>query len=293
MISIVTAYYNRKKLFIRTLDNIVKYADKIDYEIIAVDDGSDEHERLEDLTDIYPHLKVIRLEKKDKWYTNACIPFNIGFRASKGDKIIFQNPECMHYHNVLAHVENNLNENDYISFGCFSLSKEDTVNIANISEDENKVKEMIAKSNHVVKNDGDSGWYNHSVHRPVGYHFCAAITAKDLMDLGGFDERFALGYGYDDDELMFRIRDKGMNIIITDNILVFHQNHYNPNAAPGEEHLKYKSLLAEKNKNMLLYVTHSRLTYRANYLKTSLSYIQESTRPGFIKRLVYKIYKML
>lgn len=44
MISIVTAYYNRKKLLIRTLDGLKKYKGKIDFEFIAVDDASEDEE---------------------------------------------------------------------------------------------------------------------------------------------------------------------------------------------------------------------------------------------------------
>lgn len=62
MISIVTAYYNRKKIFIRTLESISEseYTDK--YEVVVIDDGSREEERLEDQIIRFPFLKVIRLE---------------------------------------------------------------------------------------------------------------------------------------------------------------------------------------------------------------------------------------
>ena len=65
MISIVTAYYNRKKLFYETLKSINRSAFK-DIEIIAVDDASSPEERIEDLMDEFPYLKVYRLEKKHK-----------------------------------------------------------------------------------------------------------------------------------------------------------------------------------------------------------------------------------
>ena len=66
---------------------MITYYGKVDFEVIAVDDGSDELERLEDLQVVFPFLRVIRLEKQNKWYKNPCIPFNIGFEAVKGDKI--------------------------------------------------------------------------------------------------------------------------------------------------------------------------------------------------------------
>ena len=43
MISIVTAYYNRKRLFLRTLQSISLNYGKIDFEVIVVDDGSDDN----------------------------------------------------------------------------------------------------------------------------------------------------------------------------------------------------------------------------------------------------------
>ena len=55
MISIVTAYYNRKKLFIKTLESFEKSKYK-NFEVVVVDDCSDEDERLEDLVEKFPFL---------------------------------------------------------------------------------------------------------------------------------------------------------------------------------------------------------------------------------------------
>ena len=57
MISIVTAYYNRKQLFINTLKSIKAQNSTYLLEVIAVDDGSEETERLEDLVSEFPFLK--------------------------------------------------------------------------------------------------------------------------------------------------------------------------------------------------------------------------------------------
>lgn len=227
MISIVTAYYNRKELFERTLRSIAKQNFGGGLEVIAVDDGSDENERLESLIKKFPFLKVIRLEKKNKWYHNSCIPFNIGFRAAKGDKIIIQNPECLHFGNILEYTEANLNENIYLSFACFSLDKESTENLDILLESPSKIIEIIKADDHIVENDGDAGWYNHSVHRPEAYHFCTAISGKALNRLKGFDERFALGIAYDDNEFIERVK-KILDVRFVDDEVILHQNHYSP-----------------------------------------------------------------
>ena len=257
MISIVTAYYNRKKLFVNTLQSIINQQFTEDFEVIAVDDGSREEERLEDLTETFPFLKVIYLDPSKKWYKNSCIPFNIGFRAAKGDKIIIQNPECYHLGNILKYSHKNLNERNYLSFGCFSLDKEVTDHL-DIFISQRKIEQIIIENAHVVKDDGSLGWYNHSVHRPDALHFCTAISKKALDKLQGFDERFALGIAYDDNEFIQRVRQK-LNVEFIDSEIVLHQNHYTPQSTSYAQNPQ-KEVLMHRNQ----YIFANRLS-RLNY----------------------------
>lgn len=267
MISVVTAYYNRKSLFIRTLDSFCSSIGKINFEVIAVDDGSDENERLEDLVDKYPFLKVIRLERENKWYSNSCIPFNIGFSHCIGDKVIIQNPECYHFGNILEHVDKNLKRNEYLSFGCYSLDKETTEKT--IIENYNYISDEINSCKRSHRYDGDSGWYNHSIYRPSAFHFCSAIKYEDLMELGGFDERYALGNSFDDDEFLWRIRCKKMEVKIIDNFIVLHQNHYQKKLNEfGNDILNAQNLNDKyfRNKQLYNYITKGNNTFKANIL---------------------------
>lgn len=223
MISIVTAYYNRKNLFIKTLETISNSEYK-DIEVIAVDDCSDDEHRLEDLTELFPFLKVIRLEKKDKWYVNPCVPFNIGFKNAVGDKIIIQNPECFHANDIISFVDKNLSDQNYLSFGCYSINELTTSVISEI-KDHSEILNERTYLHRAVTYDGDEGWYNHSNYRPCGFHFCCAITKKNLDELGGFDERYAEGIAFDDDELLHRIKLK-LNLQFVDNFVAVHQWHY-------------------------------------------------------------------
>lgn len=265
MISVVTAYYNRKKLFTRTLKSMLPYYGKIDFEVIVVDDGSDEAERLEDLQNDYPFLRVIRLEKQNKWYKNPCIPFNIGFEAVKGDKVIIQNPECYHFGAILAYVDTHLKENEYLSFGCFSIDKLNTDDDA-LFFDEKNIAKLIENNNRSFTTDGDLGWYNHSKFRPEAFHFCAAMMSTDLFDLGGFDERYAKGVGYDDDELIWRIKNKKMQIKFIDDQIVLHQNHY---VAPDDlvEANKRRFESYKRNKLIFEQITKCNSHWKVNYIE--------------------------
>lgn len=277
MISVVTAYYNRKKLFTRTLKSMLPYYGKIDFEVIVVDDGSDEAERLEDLQTDFPFLRVIRLEKQNKWYKNPCIPFNIGFEAVKGDKVIIQNPECYHFGAILAYVDAHLKENEYLSFGCFSLDKT-TTNSEELLFDKENIEKLISENDKTFVKNGDLGWYNHSKFRPEAYHFCAAMTKQDLYDLGGFDERYAKGVGYDDDDFIWRIRQKKMNIKFVDDVIVLHQNHYNysENKIEAEDMIRQILDSYKRNKAIFEEITQRSNLYKVNYLGESYDNVNVS-----------------
>jgi glycosyltransferase involved in cell wall biosynthesis len=239
-VSIVSAYHNRKNLLINTLKSISKSKHN-DFEFIIVDDASSEEHRLEDLLKEYSFLKLIRIEPENKWYVNPCIPFNIGFKNATGDIIILQNPECFHTDDIISYVVNNLKEDDYFSFGCFSLDENKTnIFCNNIDVD---ISQLIV--NKSVTGNSSDGWYNHSIYRNVGYHFTSAIYKKKLDELGGFDENYSKGIGYDDDEFLRRVK-KICNFRMIDNPLVLHQYHYNFSKINPEIHNK----LVETNRNL-------------------------------------------
>lgn len=232
MISIVTTYHNRKNLFINTLESL-NQSEIQDYEIIAVDDTSSPEHRIEDLTDIYPKLRVIRVEKEEKWWVNPCINFNKGFKEAKGEIIVMQNPECKHMGDVLK-VASQIEKNEYYSFACYSIDEETT----------NNKKELII-NNRAPRRDGELAWYNHSVYRPKGYHFCSVINKENLDKLKGFDERYAEGIAYDDDEFIHRVRVLGLQIKIIDYPFVIHQWHQSVNYS----HLDAENLI-KRNRDL-------------------------------------------
>lgn len=224
-ISIVTAYYNRKQLLINTLNSIVK-SQHDDYEFIIVDDASDEEHRIEDLLIRYPFIKLIRVNREDKWYFNPCIPFNMGFKKASGEIILIQNPECLHVGDILKYTNNNLQIGNYFSYSCYSVDLPTTQKFSTYDLTVNEILNNVPLYNKSVTSDGEMSWYNHPYYRPVGYHFCSAITKKDLIDLDGFDEKYAWGIGYDDDDFLRRVKGK-LNFQFVENPFVIHQYHYN------------------------------------------------------------------
>lgn len=259
-ISIVSGYYNRKELFYQTLKSITKSKFK-DFEFIVVDDGSSEDQRLDDLQPEFPFLKIIRLKKENKWYINPCITFNIGIREAKGEIIVLQNPECLHVHDILSYFDEHVDNSNYISMSAYGLNPELTATLPQYCEN-GTLQEFFSSLPQKAYIGGTAlGWYNHSKFRPVHFHFCSAMSRTSMSKLNGFDERYAQGVGYDDDEIIVRIRMLGLKLIIEDNLSVIHQYHPSLWTAPNTAEL------CERNRIILHTKTIREGKYHANFLK--------------------------
>lgn len=213
MISIVMTYFNRLPQLLNTLDSLCQYDD---FNVVIVDDNSPEQLDL----NIYPFdIHVLRLNRKV--CLNPAPVFNFGFnhaiKECKADIIILQNAECYHVGNILSAVRNELTDKNYLSFAAYSLAKGQNITFRDFN-------------NKGAISNGDSAWYNHSVFRPEAFHFCCAITASNLCKLNGFDERFALALGWEDNYFIHQVKTLGLDIRIIDNPFVLHQYHYDNKA---------------------------------------------------------------
>jgi len=243
-ISVVITHFNRPHLLHTTLLSIGNFSNNKNVEVIIVDDASsdDNYDLLHDVIDnvelTFPNLKVLLLSisPKQKTWVNPCIAFNKGINITLGDIVILQNAENMWIDSIDSHILQTLKPNDYSVYSCYSISLEKTNNLLALLNDlkypcvnlRNYIDKMISPINNKPANiDGDDSWYQHYDIRNVNYHFCSAIYKKDLLEIGKFDERYAYGIGYDDDDLLQKIKQKGLNIVNYNFPYVIHQNHSN------------------------------------------------------------------
>jgi hypothetical protein len=126
--------------------------------------------------------------------------------------IIIQNPECCHMGDVLQYTLDNLTNDNYLTFHCYAATKAET-------------RVMQSGEPLPMFTEKKSRWYNHVVERPYAYHFTTAITRKNLIELNGFDERYAAGFNYDDDEFIQRIKKKELQIQFVEDPWTIHQYH--------------------------------------------------------------------
>jgi glycosyltransferase involved in cell wall biosynthesis len=214
-IVIVMTYFNRQYQLTKTLQSISQTKHR-DFEVIIIDDCS---EKMPSIANYHFLISVYRTKNK-KWIDGSPA-YNLGILHAieeNPDIIILQNAETYHVGDVIKYVSDNIKDNNYISFGCYNLSKEFTFKKHDIN--------AIIKNNnvHAVNNDNNA-WLNHKTIRQMGYHWCSAITIENLTKLNGFDERFCDGYCFEDDEFLARVKMMGLKVEITDFPFVVHQWH--------------------------------------------------------------------
>lgn len=207
MIAIVMTYFNRQEQLIKTLESFKKY-DPSEFIVVIVDDGSANDIKL-------PLFKfdITVLKVENKTWIQGDPAYNMGFHYAllKDPKIvIIQNAECYHLGDVLSYAKR-VDDKTYISFGCYSQGRGEAIG--------------SVINNRCASFGGESAWYNHPIHRPVGFHFCSAITGNNLKKLNGFDERFSFASGSDDNYLLHQVRCLGLEIEITADPFVIHQWH--------------------------------------------------------------------
>jgi glycosyltransferase involved in cell wall biosynthesis len=230
-LSIVTAYRNRRDIFKRVLESVNASAFK-DFEFIAVDDASEEEHRIEDLQNEFKFLKVVRIEPEKRIWCNPCVPFNKAIDLATADIILLQTSECIHTGDIINNsmLSFPLKEKAYRSIGCYSLDKPTTDRVAKVSPYQDsyyeKLVEAIGPTGTLPVAEGILSWYQHSRYRNTCYHFATFVHRKILTDLNGFDERFATGHCFDDDEFICRLQRYGVELECIDFPFVAHQYHY-------------------------------------------------------------------
>ena len=211
-ISIVIAYINRKPQILFTLKTINESKYK-NIEVIIVDDGSDDDQKLNDIINNFDFkIILVEIDKNEKKWLNPCVAYNIGFKKASGDIIIIQNPEVCHIGDCITFISNNLIKGDWLSFNCYGLNDfNDNDNLYKLFKESefNNIYDFIYNRDNIiggnsVHNDNPGGWINHYQKLFVAYHYLAAIYKDDLFKKmnGGFYDGYRHGICWDDNDFI-------------------------------------------------------------------------------------------
>jgi hypothetical protein len=239
--SILIVYNNNKNIIIQILNRFEKkYKNNYNYEIIIVDNASNE-ENILDKSILDNYCFDIKYLYLDNYEINNSICYNKGFNFATGNIIIIQNAECLHLSNILENIKDlNFKDNFYIvpTISCsnniensnilnkinnkliYSKNKDirtstSLTNLDNILEFTKNSEEIYEKNiikyleneSYSYKYSISKGWINHNKYLNDSTELTCLIISKENLDmLEGFNETYCMDYSYEYNELLYRAK---------------------------------------------------------------------------------------
>lgn len=263
MISIVTTTFNRSVQMYRGLRSILRQGYK-DMEIVIVDDGStdDTEDKIAELRVNYPLIHFTHIYLDHPEHRISSIPRNVGFKAAKGDIVLFTESELIHVDNSIEQMLQVMEENPDRTPVCtqmWTMGKRIWEKLSDETfEYPRRLIEhpyaMLVSGNmqNTKAPDSDFG-ITGSKNCFTGAFF--GVKKQWVLDIGGFDESFE-GHGWDDWDLLHRLNLYGKGILYCNDIAVVHQWH--------EKNYPYNTIDAGTRNGKISEERIKRGEYRAN-----------------------------
>lgn len=189
------------------------YGKRRDYEVVIVEDLKNSlddklHRELLEVVKRFEQIYIVLLTSRRECL-NPAPAFNFGVSRSLGKYIILTNPECMHTKDILSEMDAIFNNDEwvYVICGC-------------------RESDVIRQGDHYTKLAYVEGqWFVHTKYNNRRLHFCSALHRETYLKVGGFDEEYARGIGYDDDDFRNTMWAAGVKFVDRDDLLIYHQRH--------------------------------------------------------------------
>lgn len=221
MISLILPYWDRQEAADKALKSLEIYKD-LDLEIIVVDDGN----KIPFKTPDSPlNIRVITLPRKD--IPKSCVtPWNRGVDEAKGDIVILSCIEILHEEPIIAQMKQQLEEigrNGYVlaSAWCPEFNE----------------------------------WHCHSSIRTprnvwgTGLSFFGMMYKGMYKRVGGYNEKYRDGAGYEDNDFINRMLSSGAQFKIRDDLKVIHPKSGATTKWPAGSFERNESLFKEEWKD--------------------------------------------
>jgi len=266
-ISVTMAYYNRPDYLRRTLVAYYNiHRGDPGCEFIIVDDGSRDDLRAALVAKEFEYkldIKVFYRENKDD--INPAVAINSSVKLASEEIVIITNPETIPVTPIIYQLNSDqFQDNEYIIVPCYSipLQSQNAINQIDVNN-EDYVKEVLNFINFNSRGpefEGDDAWYSHSIYRYVLFYFTAVIRKKYFFDIGGIDEEFRYGWGYEDTDFVERLQINQPKISFLTDAVCLHQFHYNNSEVTRDDRTRYEGV--RRNRELYLLKKESRESWK-------------------------------
>lgn len=224
--SIIILTLNKLEYTMACIQSIREYTKNLEYEIIVIDNGSNDGTR--EWLLIQNDIKVV-LNEKNFGFPKGC---NQGIEIASGENILLLNNDVIVTENWLSNLLSRLYSADNI--GAVGPVTNNAYYFQSIPTAYTSLQEMhsFAKENYIENRDS----YEQRL-KLIG--FCMLIKKKIIDQIGLLDERFTPGH-YEDDDLSYRIMLAGYKLILCKDVFIHHYGHvtFNDQAQPSSPIIK-------------------------------------------------------
>ena len=217
MVSIIIPSKNNIKMLFQCINSIIKYTDYPNYEIIIVDNGSNDANRKQ-IEEFIKNKNVTYCYQAMQFnYSKMC---NAGRRVARGDLLLYLNDDTEIFQSKWLSV-----------LTGHALQKNTGVVGAKLLYPESNIIQHAGVTNlkigpsHTLKGFRDSEICYFGRNR-VDYNYlavtgaCFMMAAKKFDEVGGFDEN--LPVAYNDVDLCFRLYENGYYNVLRNDVMLYH-----------------------------------------------------------------------
>lgn len=208
---IIVSYNNYDNATAPCLQSLL--LDRTEFEIIIVDNASDDYtrENLQQLATTDSRIKI-QFNTVNRGYAGGN---NDGVAMANSDLIILLNNDTLVPNGAVAQFAELLTlHNDWHMLGPMTNENGNEQRICTNSRD---IEMILAEGVSWCSHSNDFSFSTDE----LGF-FCVAMQKKVYEDLSGLDESFGLGF-YEDTDFCHRAVKTGLNLIITEDIFIYHQ----------------------------------------------------------------------
>lgn len=209
-ITLLISTFNRAELLAHSLKRLTELTPPA--ELIVVDDGGTDN--TEEVCQAFSSLPIRYIYNHNPEWSICSMARNIGVKEASNDWIVTAEPELFFVTDVLAQFAalEPQHPNEVISAGTIYFQPEGG------PPPSTNVEGLETAGDYVPPTGTEEaiGWVA---------PFTALYSRPALLDVGGWDEEFPGAWGWDDIDLLTRLRIKGVNQHIALDVKVLHQWH--------------------------------------------------------------------
>lgn len=233
-VSIILPYFERPEVLAVSLNSFQALYSESQVEVVIIDDGS-----RPELQPFFPvgftlPTKLVTIRNKDG--INPCTPINIGVSVASGELILLSSPEIVHTNSILSAIdESGVGAKECWFFNVFALTSHALNSRLIASESHWSFMEVYNTFNSELDKDlGCNGyswansfgsWYSHPVYRRTDLNFLSLMRRESFSKIGGFNERYRNGSGFDDNEFRRRMISRGFQFKYKESTAAIHLMH--------------------------------------------------------------------